>query len=542
MSLYLVGINYQAVAPALPAPTQADIGANVVSLVKAYPVGDVIQTGYTTLDFSESVTGNVANGCGSGLNDLLDALDDLRGGSDDIYLGTLPAGILSTPGNSVGGCAPQGGKTAATFVDYSVDAVGDVPHEVGHALDRHHAPCSSGCDVSPADPDNNYPQYGSFRSDSIGVFGFDPTSNTVFNPAMYSDFMAYHFPQWVSAYTYNGLRGSSFQPTSGAAPGPAMHFREDVEFEILWLGLSIARDRTVTLRPSFNFSGHLLNRRRCGQFTAELQDAKRQPLSCTPLHCDCDAGCDCWPRVIRDRVPLPVGATWLVIWEGETKIFEEQIAAPPKVVIELARSGKNGFDLTWSAKAKGLWYLVHWFDETAGTWRGVAPRQQGTSLHVPPRLFNRSPALRLRVLATARLGTGIAETTVKVATPAPPPSQVTLTGIDPNAAKPVKLPAVLHATVLDTAGREWPVDRMTWYANGRAIGRGKQVDLRALDPGRSDLRVVCRGLERNIGRAWIIERRPDGFVLQQQICDPKPAGSGDDHAHPHPVPEDPCNV
>lgn len=542
LNLYLVGINYNAVAPALPAPSQADISVNVVSLIKVYPVGDVIQTGYTTLDFDESVVGNVGDGCGSGLNHLLDALDDLRGGSDDIYLGTLPAGILNTPGNSVGGCAPQGGKTAATFVDYEVSAVGDVPHEVGHALDRHHAPCSSGCSVAPADPDPNFPRYGSFRSDSIGVFGFDPTSNTVFNPAMYSDFMAYHFPQWVSAYTYNGLRGSSFQPTAGTAPGPAMHFREDVEFEILWLGLSIARDRTVSLRPSFHFSGHLLNRSRCGQFIAELQDANRQPLSCTALHCDCDAGCDCWPRTIRDRLPLPAGSKWLVIWEGNTKIFEEQIAVPPKVKIDKARSSKKGIDLAWSAKVKGLWYLVQWFDEPAGAWRGVAPRQQSTSLHVSPQLLSRSPTLQLRVLATAQLGTGTAETTVKLANPAPPSLKITLTGIGDGADKPLKLPAVLHATVLDSAGREWPADRMTWYANGYVIGRGKQADLRALELGRANLRLVCRGLERSIGRSWIIERRAEGFVLHHQMSDPEPHASNDDRSRPRPVPDDPSNL
>ena len=544
LNLYLVGINYQAVTPNIPAPTQAAISTTIVSLIKTYPVGDVIQTGYNTLNFNESVTGNVANGCGSGLNDLLDRLNDLRGSSGDIYLGSLPAGILNTPGNSVGGCAPQGGKTAATFVDYAIAPVGDVPHEVGHALDRHHAPCSSGCSVSPADPDPNYPQYGSFRSDSIGVFGFDPTSNTVFAPSGYSDFMAYFFPQWVSAYTYNGLRGSSFHPTGGgSSPGASPHFREDVDFDVLFLGLTITRDRKVTRRPSFNFAAKLLNRKRCGQFTVELQDEKHQPLSCSPLHCNCDEGCMCWPKNIRDVVPFPKGSRWLVIWEGDTKIYEEEIPPDPTVKIESAESTKDGVLLTWSARHKGddLWYLVHWYDQRAGLWRGVAARQQSRSLLIPRHVFADSEELRVRVLATPGLGTGIVEQVIKLADYTPQQPRIIVSGVDTSQEKPVPIPSVLHAVVVDSAGRQLPDEAMTWYGNGEVIGRGSQVDLRSLGLGRHNIRFVPRGETRAAARTWIVERTHAGFQLHVEVCDPRPKPTNQVHEHPHPAPTDPCN-
>jgi len=543
LNLYLVGINYQAVMPNLPAPTQAAIAATIVSLIQTYPVGDVIQTGYTTLNFSESVTGNVANGCGDGLNDLLDRLDDLRGSSGDIYLGSLPAGILNTPGNSVGGCAPQGGKTAATFVDYALAPIGDVPHEVGHALDRHHAPCATGCTVSPADPDDNYPQYGSFRSDSIGVYGFDPTSNTVYPPSGYSDFMAYFFPQWVSAYTYNGLRGSSFHPAGGgSAPGASPHFREDVDFDILVVGLRITRDRKVTRRPSFNFAGKLLNRKRCGQFTAELQDENREPLGCADLHCNCDAGCKCWPKHIRDVVPFPPGSRWLVIWENDTKVYEEEIPPAPKVKIQSAEETKDGVVLTWAAqpKDKALWYLVHWYDARGDVWRGVAPRQQTTTLLVPRRLFAEARELRVRVLATPGLGTGVAEDVITLGHPAPPPPRLILLGVDTSRDKPLSIPYVLHAAMLDSAGRQLPDDRMTWYGNDEMIGRGSQVDLRALGVGRHAVRLTTRGDPRPAARTWIVERTPAGFRLHHEDCDPKPKVTGAAHEHPHAAPPDPC--
>jgi hypothetical protein len=543
LNLYLVGINYQAVSPNIPAPTQSAISTTIVSLIKSYPVGDVIQTGYTTLNFNESVTGNVANGCGSGFNDLLDRLNDLRGSSGDIYLGTLPAGILSTPGNSVGGCAPQGGKTAATFVDYTVNAVGDVPHEIGHALDRHHAPCSTGCAVSPADPDPNYPQYGSFRSDSIGVFGFDPTSNAVFSPSQFSDFMAYFFPQWVSAYTYNGLRGSYFHATGGPSPGAAAHFREEVDFDIIFLGLTISRDRTVKRRPSFNFQGKLLNRKRCGQFTVELQNETREPLSCSPLHCNCDEGCGCWPKNIRDVVPFPKGTRWLVVYEGDTKIYEEEVPPDPEIKIESGEQTKEGIILTWKPKREDgkLWYLVHWYDRRAEAWRGVAPRQQTQRLLIPKRLFSGEKELRVRVLATPGLGTGVAEQVIKLKKDTPQRPRIILSGIDTSMKKPVQIPGVLHAALVDSAGRQLTDDRMTWYGDDKFLGRGTQVDLRSLSIGKHYIRLATRSDLRSTAITWQVERTLKDFVLHAEVCDPKPKRPQPPHVHPHPAPQDPCS-
>jgi hypothetical protein len=542
LTLYLVGINYQAVNPNIPAPTQAAIAATIVSLIQTYPTGDVIQTGYTTLNFAKSVVANVANGCGSGMNDLLDDLNDLRGSSGDIYLGSLPAGILNSPGNSVGGCAPQGGKTAATFVDYPVSPIGDVPHEVGHALDRHHAPCATGCSVSPADPDPNYPQYGSFRSDSIGVFGFDPTTNTVFPPSAFSDMMAYFFPQWISAYTYNGLRGSSFGPMGGRpSPGPSPHFREDVDFNIVFLGLTVTRDREVTRRPSFNYAGKFLGRHRCAQFTAEFQDANRTPLSCSPLHCDCEAGCDCWPKRIRDVVPFPIGSRWFVLWEGDKKLYEEEIPPEPTVNIGEPKVTENGVILSWTSDpSKDVWYLVHWYDEEAKEWRGVAPRLQETSILIPKRLFAHGQRLRVRVLATPGLGTGSAEHTIILKAKIVQPPKVILSGVQFADQLPSDIPSVLHAALMDSAGRQLSDRSMMWFGDGHLIRRGSQVDLRHLAPGRHTIRLVNRGATRTPGMTWTVERGPAGFKLHHAFCDPVPRRIEPPHKHPHPEPPDPC--
>jgi hypothetical protein len=537
LSIFLVGVAYTAVTPSLAAPTQAAISASLSQLIKTYPIGDLVETGYTTLSFGETVTGNLAGGCGNGLNDLLSKLSDLRGSSPDIYLGSLPAGVVETPGNSIGGCAPQPGRQAAVYVDLP----GDVPHEIGHDLGRGHAPCSPGaCTPPPANVDPNYPQYGAFPAGSIGVFGFDPTTNTVFDPSSTFDFMAYRFPQWVSAYTYNGLRGASFGPTPGAGGSGGMaHLIAGTEIDTLFLGLTITRDRMVARRPSFHFPATFSGSAGCsGQFSVEFQDGGRNPLACAPLAPDCSAGCQCWPKTFLNDVAFPEDSRWMVIYEGDRKLYEEAIPDPPVVAISGSEEQKEGVALEWAPEAPATgcpWYLVQWQDDDS--WRGVAPRQQGTSLIIPRSLFIDSPDLRVRVLASTGIATGIAETILHLENHQPAMPQVSIREVPDESQLPVPLPNVINAVIRDSGGRQIRAGRIAWFADeGQQIGLGNAADLRSLEPGEHQIRVVARRLEsggHSLMRAWRIERTPQGFVLRAALPPAQEDQSVDDHSHPH---------
>jgi hypothetical protein len=552
LQVYLVGVAYTAVQPNLPAPTQAAVSGSLSQLISTYPTGDIFQTGYTTLSFGETVTGNVANGCGSGFNHLLDRLNDLRGSSPDIYLGSLPAGVVFTPGNSIGGCAPQGGQVSAVFVDVP----GDVPHEIGHDFGRKHAPCTGGrCKPPPANVDDHYPQYGSFPSDSIGVFGFDPTTNTVFNPASTFDFMSYSFPQWVSPYTYNGLRGSNFGAVGGPSPGPGSpHLRGGVDIETLFLGLTIDRQRRVLRRPSFHFPAPWRGAGSCGdRFMAEFLDVHREVLYCCPLHEDCSqTGCCCWPKMIRNDVPYPLGARWFLVWEGDRLLYEEEIPQPPLLKISDTGVGDTGVNLSWKPMSREgqdppdpcvLWYLVHWFDESAEDWRGVAGRQQQTALLIPRRLFGKRPEMQVRVLATSGIATSITPHTIMIGQSQTPRYQVSLLGVQPEGVRPMPVPPVIRAVITDDAGRQLSGDRIHWYnEKGQEIGRGEQLDLRTLGTGKHQVRAVALGLGGAVtARTWTIERSRAGYMLHAEASDPEPPKSPDSlqpHTHPHPKPDE----
>jgi hypothetical protein len=540
LNLYIVGVNYTAVVPNVAAPTQADFTNQALpGLVQTYPVGDIVQNGYATIQFNQAVTSSTfpSSGCGSGFEALLSKLRDMRGGSGDIYVAVLPANV-NVPPNTIGGCGSDG--VAAIFIDYG--GLGDLPHECGHALGRQHAPCNHGCNPSPSNVDPNYPQYGNFPSDSIGVFGFDPTTNSVFSPASMFDFMSYSFGpfpgQWVSAYTYAAL-GGAFAPINGPGAGAGAHALQGVQAEMLLLRIEVSRDRQVTRIPAFHHLAPSQGLIRCSSFTAELLDKTKEVLVCQPLACYCDGGCHCWPKKASANLSWSPEACWLVIWEGSKKIYEEAIPVAPVIKITSAESKKDGFHLKWFAKngvnrkKTDLWFVVHWYDDEMDVWRGVAPRQQETSLVIPASLFVRS-SLKIRVLGTSGIATGYAEIMARLDGAKAGEHTVLVSGPLAAASNPsLHSRSVLHAIVIVPTGRQVPAEKTTWYDNrSNEIARGSQLDTRILSIGRHVVRVVSRHSNGHVATGWLVERRHDGACIHHQIIENKQIIEIE-HKHPH---------
>lgn len=229
-------------------PNQAAILSALSFTETTYPIPEVFVTGFQGLTFSEDFSPS-GSGCGSAYSNLLDDLDDLIGDADELVFGFLPPGITFGPAVGCGRAGIGAGP---------VDRQDTVAHELGHALDRKHAPTCGNAD-------ENFPQYGSFPTGSIGEFGYDTRNDIVFDPATFFDFMCGR-PRWISPYTYNALADKfppvEFSPFAsafsvlravyvqpwGGVPQPRQRL------ERLFLGLEIARDRTVTRRPSFHYS------------------------------------------------------------------------------------------------------------------------------------------------------------------------------------------------------------------------------------------------------------------------------------------------
>jgi hypothetical protein len=107
-------------------------------------------------------------------------------GSDRYYHGLLPP----YKPNLWGGVA-FGYRRAISQAYTPYNTV--VAHELGHNWGLPHAPCGN-----PAGIDPYYP----YTTGSIGVSGYDLTTNTALDPATQKDVMTYCSPKWISDYNY----------------------------------------------------------------------------------------------------------------------------------------------------------------------------------------------------------------------------------------------------------------------------------------------------------------------------------------------------
>lgn len=120
-------------------------------------------------------------------------------GRRDYYLGAVRVtynsgviGLAYTPGRS--GLTIDEGSTFGPTVSRNT-----VAHEIGHNFNRRHAPCGG-----PANVDPNFPS----PTARTGIFGWNLFEGTGLQQPTQPDVMSYcdETPQWVSAYTYNGVR------------------------------------------------------------------------------------------------------------------------------------------------------------------------------------------------------------------------------------------------------------------------------------------------------------------------------------------------
>ena len=497
--IYGVGIHYVGQGMDLAAPDPVALLSNLEWGVRVYPTGIFALSGFTTIETGVDLDWN-------GFNSILESLLDLRGDSEDFYLGLLPNGVgLTQP---LG--ASSGGAAVGPFSDPRV-----VAHELGHLFGRDHAPCDNvGRCANPPDPDSNYPHYGAFPSDSIGEFGYDPLANKVFSPQGSYDFMGYSNPTfgppWVSPYTYTGLLAAMPRSVATGAAPQLMAGRQwrNVQTDRLFLRLEISRQRRVVMQEGFTFPAvQRLPSRGGTRFVAEVLDRNEAVLDRCALWSLAESDGDRWPLQLLGELAFDADrARALAIYEDDDLIHREAFgdpprlecqdpdyrdsgdvllrwrawAAPPEAVAETEDDGSDEVVATDPAAERELKFLVQWEDED-GAWRGLRPRSTRQDVLIPRSLRLLRSELRVRVLAAIGLRTSTC--------------MVTLRGIREDAPVIVGTSSaasgVVRAWALDHRGRTLPNPGFRWYDDsGVELAHGDEFDVGRQPGALRQIRVV----------------------------------------------------
>ncbi len=531
MRVYGVGINYTGAGLDLAAPTATDLQATFNFTRKVWPTGDVLASGFTTIEFSEDLSGNAANGCGSGFSSLLGQIKDLKGDTDDLVYGLLPGG---TPLTGVGGCG--GGGAGVGMTGAGVTAA----HEAGHAVGRQHAPCddSARCD-SPQNQDDDYPLYGNYVSDSIGEFGFDPAVNRVHDPAVRRDFMGYSGNAWISPYTYRALlsKGDPIPYTPFSAFGFSFFAASAVlsnnsdknqaaadlvarpewirkRQPLIFLQIYVDGDK-VSLLPSFTYPALIRRPGPDTDFEVHLEGEQGEVLACVTLQMACAAcGTDCGPVHLQGEVPWDEGAKALVLRRDGKELKRFAVEPKPEISAKADYDEERNIQVCWSVAGHEdpMWYLVQWQDRD-GTWRGVAPRTQETSMLVPRRYaWATKGKLKLRVLAVNSLNTASQEFEIK-SEEREPPNRIDVHDVSED--------DVFRAVITDPIGRTLPAGDLVWYGDdGGEIARGRDLPRRlSSKQGVATVRMLGSGVL--AGEGYVLS----GVDEQQTRCGGRPTGA-----------------
>lgn len=193
-------------------PNYVDLDNLASWLVRAYPIPDLYM-GYARVRFSFIPSCTTLNGWLW----VTRGLDVLFGGEDSR---TRYYGMVRDDGGFMRGCAAgipgivASGPTGATMYAWDTDgSYGDWygGHELGHTLGREHA---NFCGATGGGP-YPYPE-GRISSADNAFYGFDSQFRRIYPPT-WRDVMTYCNNQWISDFTYRGIRNKLLDDYSSLA-------------------------------------------------------------------------------------------------------------------------------------------------------------------------------------------------------------------------------------------------------------------------------------------------------------------------------------
>jgi hypothetical protein len=384
-------------------------------LGRAYPI-PYVQATVQVLDFPSTSTRNADN-----VNSQIGQLRslDLAAGGDSrvVYYGMVDDGGGFMRGKSAGIPASiASGPTGSGNWGWDFDgSYGDWygGHEIGHTRGRYHAEfCGAGGGRSYPYPDGRIgPADNSF-------YGFDIDTLTVYSPETWTDLMTYCDFEWVSDFTYEGIRDylvSHDTPRTVALTGEYLAV----------FGMVNLTQNTATLDTMYLLANPAdIPDRVEGEYSIRLLDSGGATLAdypFTPLELDTgppepgDGGGEGDQMALINEMVAWDDATARVaiIHNGSELAGQDVSANAPTVTVTAPNGGETlssgNATFTWTASdADGdpLTYVVQYSPDNGATWSTLTTGLTEASFEIAVADLPGSDQALIRVLASDGINTG----------------------------------------------------------------------------------------------------------------------------------------
>ena len=478
-------------------------------LRRAYPVPNVQSMQHpVTLTMSPQPYAMCSSGGWATVNNQLATLRSTSNtslGANTIYFGMVPddyeslcTGLRSVGrANGIPSTESAGSmRSGATFVGTNAG------HEIGHNLNRYHA------EFCGAKGGKSYPHpNGDISPSNNSLFGIDIQTHQVYPPSS-KDLMTYCGSQWVSDFTYNGLRSRITQfPLLAAAQGP--------EEEMLVISGLINRSTgQTTLDPLYKVSVPAPPPSEPGDCAIVLRDAGGGVLA----EHEFAARIDTQPMDGQDNietthelVPAAEGLAQVDVYCDEELLATQTASANPSTVRVLSPNGDEVWGIgpqtiTWQADdADGgdLRFLAQFSADDGETWTTLMADLAGTSYTFGGELLAGSEAARIRVIATDGLLTAQDTSDGSFTVEAKPP-RVTIDWPADGSTLLIGQSHIFTGYAYDPDEGTLEEEALRWLSDWQGeLGAGQELLMESLLPGAHEITLTATDGDEMQGEATI---------------------------------------
>lgn len=359
-------------------------------------------------------------------------------------------------------------------------------HELAHTWGRSHVSCRG----DEGGPDSSYPmgENGSIgrRNGNDEYWGFDVyLRGPIVYPPTWKDVMTYCNNQWISAYTYEGIRNRLVSENAAAAAGVAATPLADY---LVVQGTVTPADPSATLGDIYRLTApSVLANSAPGPYAIRLIGASGGVLATYPFtpRADTEDPDDLSkPLLVMEQVPFVAGTRRIEIVGGNAVLASRAVSAHAPTVAVTAPSGGESVDdagltVSWDAgDADGdvLVATVLYSRDGGVSYAPLRLHLSESSVVIPVAELGGTTQGKVRVIVSDGVNTGQADSAGLFAVPNQPPA-VQIVAPEEGATFGYGQLIPLAGAATDMEDGALPDDAFQWYSDlDGFLGVGPSID------------------------------------------------------------------